>query len=402
MRILLAANASYVPPRGGSTRSNLAWIDRLTAAGHVCRIVASGAEFARYGAIEVHAALEPARRSQLLRRQVAEFRPDWLLVSSEDVGHVLIREAHQCAPGRVVYLAHTPQFFPFGPESWNPDPHASELVAQSSAIVVLSHYMAAYVERHVGRRAEIIHPPIYGAGPFPDCASFDSGLVTIINPCAVKGIGIFLALARRFPQVAFGALPGWGTTSNDLAALRTLPNIALLPTCPDIGDILSKTRVLLVPSLWIEGFGLVVMEAQLRGLPVIASDAGGLPEAKAGTGFVIPVQPIERYDPVFDERGMPKPVTAPQNIEPWADALSALLTDRTLYERESAAARAAAGHFLSSLNPSRMTEFLATLRPAPAEPPPTEAGRDATLQNLSPEKRALLLRRLRQRAANPH
>ena len=40
MRVLLAASASYVPPRGGATRSNLVWLDHLAAAGHECRIVA--------------------------------------------------------------------------------------------------------------------------------------------------------------------------------------------------------------------------------------------------------------------------------------------------------------------------------------------------------------------------
>ena len=33
MRVLLTANASYVPPRGGATRSNLVWLDHLTAHG---------------------------------------------------------------------------------------------------------------------------------------------------------------------------------------------------------------------------------------------------------------------------------------------------------------------------------------------------------------------------------
>ena len=33
--------------------------------------------------------------------------------------------AYCSAPGRVVYLAHTPQFFPFGPAAWNPEPQAA-------------------------------------------------------------------------------------------------------------------------------------------------------------------------------------------------------------------------------------------------------------------------------------
>ena len=39
MRILLTSTASYVPPRGGSTRSNRIWLEHLAAHGHACRVV---------------------------------------------------------------------------------------------------------------------------------------------------------------------------------------------------------------------------------------------------------------------------------------------------------------------------------------------------------------------------
>ncbi len=428
MRILLTANASYVPPRGGATRSNLVWLDNLAAAGHTCRVVCgtlagdaagrleqlrsegieppsdlgNGCELARRGQIEIYSAAEPSRQSQLLRRQVQDFQPDWLLVSSEDVGHVLLRQAHQLAAGRVVYLAHTPQFFPFGPASWNPEPQGAELAARAAGVVVLGRHMQEYVGTHAGCRAEIIHPPIYGAGPFRECGSFDNEFVTLINPCAVKGISIFLALAQRFPKVAFAAVPGWGTTRADRLELEALPNVTLLPNVPDIEEVLARTRVLLMPSLWYEGFGLIVMEAMLRGVPVVASASGGLQEAKTGTGFVIPVRPIERFEPVFDERGMPKPVVADQDIEPWAEALQTLLTDRILYERESAASRETAFRFVSGIRPERMEQFLKGLAPSPADKRVDEiqrpAARDAVAE-LSPAKRALLIQRLRKRAS---
>ena len=396
MRILLTANASYVPPRGGATRSNLIWMDQMARAGHQCRIVCGaageGAELRFHQSIAVFAVEEPGRRIQVLRQQIREFQPDWVLVSSEDVGHGLLREAQQSARGRVVYLAHTPQFFPFGPASWNAEPHGAELVAQSAGIVAIGHHMAEYIERALGRKAVVIHPPIYGAGPFANLASFDQGLITMINPCAVKGISIFLAVARCLPDREFGVVPGWGTTRGDRRALEALANVRILPNARNIEEVLARTRVLLMPSLWYEGFGLIVMEAMLRGIPVVSSDAGGLAEAKHGTGYVIPVKTIERYEPVFDEHAMPLPVVQPHDAAPWISSLRELLGDRAAYERESRRSKDAAERFVSGLDAAEMERYLRSLAPGAAAD-----GQHATIESLSPEKRALLLERLRKR-----
>ena len=425
MRILLTSNASYAPPRGGATRSNLVWLDRLARAGHKCRIVC-GAEWNTppsvvsgptsedqpFGAgprghpvsqppaagVATFAVREPARRVHLLRLQIREFQPDWVLVSSEDLGHALLREAHHSAPGRVVYLAHTPQFFPFGPASWNPQRPAAEMVAQSAGIVAIGRHMAGYIERAVERPVAVIHPPIYGPGPFADYASFERGLVTMINPCAVKGLSIFVNVVGRLPSLEFGVVPGWGTTSGDRRALQRLPNVRFLPNARNIDEVLAQTRLLLMPSLWYEGFGLIVMESMLRGIPVVASDSGGLVEAKGGTGYVIPVHTIERYQPVFDEHGMPLPVVAENPVGPWLEALDELLGDRRAYQRESAASRQAAERFVAGLDAGRMEAYLGALRPAPNETSRAPAER-TTIESLSPEKRALLLERARKRRA---
>ena len=108
MRILLTANASYSPPRGGATRSNLIWLDHLAHAGHACRVVAGpskpGAEFPHHPSIQVIPVDEPAARVHRLAREIREFAPDWVLVSSEDLGHGLLRDAHRAAPDRVVLI----------------------------------------------------------------------------------------------------------------------------------------------------------------------------------------------------------------------------------------------------------------------------------------------------------
>ena len=397
MRILLTANASYAPPRGGATRSNLIWLDHLAHAGHPCRIVAGaageGAELRHHESIVVFAVEDPARRIQVLRQQIREFRPDWVLVSSEDLGHGLLREAHHSAPGRVVYLAHTPQFYPFGPASWNPDAQAAALAAASAGVVAIGRQMADYIERELRRTAEVIHPPIYGKGPFANYGNFERGLITMINPCAVKGVSIFREVAARLPAHAFGVVPGWGTTAEDRRMLAELPNIRVLPNARNMDDVLAQTRILMMPSLWLEGFGLIVMESMLRGIPVVASDSGGLKEAKRGTGYVIPVQTIERYQPVFDEHAMPRPVVPENDAAPWVEAIEQLTGDRAAYERESASSRAAAGKFVSGLDAAGLERYLGGLH-APAAPAKAEA---ANIESLSPEKRALLLQRLHQR-----
>ncbi len=439
MRILLTANAAYVPPKGGSTRSNLVWLEYLTSRGHDCRVVAPsivkdtvrkrereradlheqeirvtrvrtdpklGFDVLKRDDITVYSVKDPSMVRSVLHRKIIRFQPDWVLVSSEDLGQALLREALKTAPGHVIYLAHTPQMFPFGPASLNPNPAGTELVRQAAAVIVIGNHTAQYVERYLGRRPAVIHPPVYGNPPFPRRDPSADGLITMINPSAVKGISIFLELVDRFPQYRFGALRGWGTTEADLAALKSRPNITMLRKVKRIEQILMRTKILLMPALWHEGFGLVVMEAMIRGVPVLASNMGSLVEAKAGTNYVLPVRPIERYRTVFDENRMPIPVVPKQDIEPWAQALEELMEDPVLYKKESDAAREAAMRFVPTVKASDFEEFLLRLKPGlpQAEQPALNregaTDRKALLEGLSPERRALLLRNLKKRAEN--
>src|SRR5271169_3023366 len=83
--------------------------------------------------------------------------------------------------------AQTPQFFPFGAESWNPDPRAAEIVRAARAVVAIGESTAAYIKEATGVSPVVIHPPIYGAPPFGRLGGFDRGSVWMINPCQVKG-----------------------------------------------------------------------------------------------------------------------------------------------------------------------------------------------------------------------
>jgi glycosyltransferase involved in cell wall biosynthesis len=366
MKVLLTSNASHDPPKGGSTRSNLAWLRHLASRGHECTVVAQGtADAVVFDAgIRIESYKDLSFRSRLLQARIREIAPDWVLVSSEDVSHMLLREADHAARERLVYLAHTPQFMPFGPESWHADAAAASIIRAAQGIVVIGRHMAGYVERHCGRAPTVIHPPIYGSAPWPDLGRFDSRYVLMVNPCTVKGLPVFLALARRLPALRFAALNGWGTTSADRSAIAAEPNVELLANVPDIEEVLAQTRVLIMPSLWYEGFGLITMEAMLRGIPVIASDSGGLAEAKSGTGYVIPVRPVERYEPVFDDTGMPRAVAPEQVIDPWVEALKTLTESETAWREESGRSRETAQSFVRRLDAADFESWLLSLQPA--------------------------------------
>ncbi len=244
----------------------------------------------------------------------------------------------------------------------------------------------------------------------------------------MKGISIFLALADAFPEVRFAAVPTWGADAADRAALAARPNVTVLDPVDQIDTLLARTRVLLVPSLWAEARSRIVVEAMLRGIPVMAANTGGLPEAKMGVPYLLPVNPIARYQPRLNERMVPIAEVPAQDLSPWIEALRRLLTDRAHYDETARQSREAARHYAENLSVEPFEALLtgscfARLRtggttaggttwglpvePSEAWPQVSTFSRvgfplapPAVLPplSLSPEKRALLALRLRKRA----
>jgi hypothetical protein len=78
---------------------------------------------------------------------------------------------------------------------------------------------------------------------------------------------------------------------------------------------------------------------------------------------VIPVRPIERYEPVFDENHMPRAVSEPQDVEPWVKAVKLLLTDEEAHRAEAERSREAAMKFVTGLRAEALEEYLLGLKP---------------------------------------
>jgi glycosyltransferase involved in cell wall biosynthesis len=382
--ILFASSTPFVSAHGGAQKANRVLGERLAARGHAVHFATiarramrpgetlegfldelrrRGIDFDHKGTVVslvrngVHVeAVDGANRIvEHVAEMCAAISPDAVIVSSEDWRQRVLLSALTAAPGCVVYQGRTLTSLPFGQHADDAAPDRAALVARAAALVAPCAFYARYMEAALGRKVEVIHN-IFDEAPAAPLAS--RRLVTLINPCAHKGLSIFVALAERFSQVAFGAVPTWGTSAADLAALARVPNVEIVPATDDIDGIYAQTRVLLVPSLWPEGLSNVVVEAMLRGIPVLCSDVGGLAEAALGVSPLLPVCPIERFRQVA---GLPIAREVPaQQVDPWAEALVAL-DDAATYAERSARGREAALAFARSTSVAPYEALIARL-----------------------------------------
>ena len=109
--------------------------------------------------------------------------------------------------------------------------------------------------------------------------------LTFINPVQEKGADFVLSLAQKLPQQKFICVEGWYKNKDFYSKMGK--NMQYFSPQKDMTTIWKKTKVLLVPSVVPEAFGRVIVEAHMYGIPVIAHNIGGIPEAMNGASGLI-------------------------------------------------------------------------------------------------------------------
>jgi glycosyltransferase involved in cell wall biosynthesis len=243
---------------------------------------------------------------------LSEFRPD--IVCTHLAGAIeVIRRARR--------FGARPAWFFRNPEcADHPPAQLEEARALGCRFFASSRFLAEHMETSHQIRATILFPPVevdrYRV-PLNQ-----HGCITMVNPVVEKGLMILVGLLLQLPEHPFLVVEGWprspGQWQDLQRVLGRFPNVRLLRAVPDMREVYRQTRILLVPSLWREGFGRVAAEAQASGIPAIASRVGHLAELTAGTLLVDDFT----------------------SAEAWADAIRHLWSDRLLYQELSAQARA--------------------------------------------------------------
>jgi len=406
MDVLFVQNLLHVPALGGANKTNRVIAQQLAARGHTCRIVAPMAAGSRPvthagfrqlltehrlsvtaesdeaivlddAGVEVHAVADIARLPLYATRLAQQVAPDLALVSL-DQGLIMVNAAFEgVGPQRVVCVVHTLDYLPFGPAARTPSEAGTRQLRRAGGLLTVSRAAENYLREHGGMASFMHRLPVHalGPGPFPQLGDPDRGAVTLINPSWEKGIGTLLHLADRLPAAEFLAVPSWASSVEDRAALAARPNIRCMDPVVDIDELFARTRVLIMPSVWLETFGMSATEAMLRGIPVVASDIGGLPEALLGMPHLLPADAPDQWLPV----------------------VSRLLTDRDHYLEVSARSRAAATRFVTSVRFSDIEAYLHDQAEAAASPA-TQRDTDARMDRLSPTQRRAMVQLLARRA----
>lgn len=291
MRILFASAVPFdASHRGGAQESTRDLCRALVARGTAVAALGGlhrpdGLSFqiGDEGGFEQICAADPAGMLPAVHKR---FRPDLAVLACGDVRPLLRICVARSLP-TLIYFRDVE----FGTVNWRMP------MRPGLGYLANSNFVAQAVRAGLGLPCEVLRPLVLRSR-YEVATTRER--VLFVNPIPKKGLRIALAMAHALPAIPFTFVEGWDAPPAEreplVQACAQLGNIELAPPTDDMRQHYGRARIVLAPSVWEEGFGRVVAEAQVSGIPAIASRRGGLPEA-VGPGGILedPFAPVERW-----------------------------------------------------------------------------------------------------------
>jgi len=253
------------------------------------------------------------------------------------------RACWRCSPNMNSRLYNTLKFgqdflqYPFTRKllKWS-----EKTVKGADSVIANSQFLSTLTKNWFDVDTEYIYPFIN----FKSVQSntHDGTFITMIRPDLLKGVKIFLDIAKKMPHIRFlcvGRIPKYFEFKSELENTK---NIVYLGWTNNMGDVYSKTKLLLVPSIWPEPFGRVCVEAMVNGIPPIVSNRGGLPEVVSDAGIV---------------------VDDPFCIDDWVNKINQICSDVSYYNELSDKARKRAELFNFDTQYKKLNDIINELTP---------------------------------------
>lgn len=260
--------------------------------------------------------LEHVEFLQLFETIMRRFAPDVVLGYGGDRTHRSLLGLARSMGAKTVFMLHNCKY------------RDGAAFADADRVVVPSSFAARFYRQTLGLEAEVLPIPVDVERI--RCDRRDPVYATFVNPSFEKGLLVFARIAdevgKRRPDIPFLVVESIGTEA-DIAAcgldLRGHGTVFLMGHTPDPRLFYSVSRVVLMPSLVAESFGLVAAEAMCNGIPVLSSDRGALPETLGSSGFVLPLP---------DRLTADGPMPTAEDVEPWVATLLRIWDEPDLLE----------------------------------------------------------------------
>ncbi|MFP5225098.1 MAG: glycosyltransferase family 4 protein [Actinomycetota bacterium] len=222
---------------------------------------------------------------------------------------------------------------------------------QPVTVQVFSEFMRELVEPVIGRRVVVTHypaPPVQAGAWFqpPETSASQAPVMSGQQDPARDRRPVVLAMGRLTREKGFryllDAVGGVGTRchfvivgdGHDRAALEKRAKNASgghrITFTGWLGSVerdrwLRKAKLVVVPSMWPEPFGIVGLEAMAAGKPVLAFDSGGISEWLTDGVTGVLVQPGDREELA---RRMSRLIADPERLEELGGAGQRLVAER--------------------------------------------------------------------------